>query len=94
MSKRYMLALYNNFDEAEKVVKELRSADIKGFDADDDLTVKSPIEHPEVEEFLARWGGFDATRHPLARPIGIGVRAITAPAPERAYLEDVQPLLP
>jgi Alternative complex III, ActD subunit len=52
MSKRYMLALYNNFDEAEKVVKELRSADIKGFNADDDLTVKSPIEHPDVEEFL------------------------------------------
>jgi Protein of unknown function (DUF3341) len=52
MAKRYMLALYNNFDEAEAVVKELRSADIKGFNADDDLTVKSPIEHPEVEEFL------------------------------------------
>lgn len=52
MSKRYMLALYNNFDEAEKVVTELRSADIKGFNADDDLTVKSPIEHPDVEEFL------------------------------------------
>jgi hypothetical protein len=52
MSKRYMLALYNNFDEAEKVVNELRTADIKGFNADDDLTVKSPIEHPEVEEFL------------------------------------------
>ncbi len=52
MSKRYLLALYNNFDEAEKVVSELRSADIKGFNADDDLTVKSPIEHPEVEEFL------------------------------------------
>ena len=52
MSKRYILALYNNFDEAEMVVSELRSADIKGFNADDDLTVKSPIEHPEVEEFL------------------------------------------
>jgi Protein of unknown function (DUF3341) len=52
MSKRYLLALYNNFDEAEAVVKELRTADIKGFNADDDLTVKSPIEHPEVEEFL------------------------------------------
>ncbi len=52
MSQRYMLALYNNFDEAEKVVKELRSTDIKGFNADDDLTVKSPIEHPDVEEFL------------------------------------------
>lgn len=52
MSKRYLLALYNNFDEAEAVVSELRNSDIKGFDAADDLVVKSPIEHPEVEEFL------------------------------------------
>jgi len=52
MSQRYLLALYNNFDEAEAVVSELRSTDIKGFSAEDDLIVKSPIEHPEVEEFL------------------------------------------
>ena len=52
MSKRHMLALYNNFDEAEAVVRELRNTEIKGFKAADDLIVKSPIEHPEVEEFL------------------------------------------
>jgi len=52
MSKRHLLALYSNFDEAEAVVKELRSTQIKGFDVDKDLIVKSPIEHPEVEEFL------------------------------------------
>lgn len=52
MSQRYLLALYNNFDEAEAVVRELRNTDIKGFNAADDLIVKSPIEHPEVEEFL------------------------------------------
>ena len=52
MSQRYLLALFSNFDEAEQVVKELRSTQIKGFNADDDLVVKSPIEHPEVEEFL------------------------------------------
>jgi hypothetical protein len=52
MSQRYLLALYNNFDEAEAVVSELRNSDIKGFSAADDLVVKSPIEHPEVEEFL------------------------------------------
>ncbi|MGA8147653.1 MAG: DUF3341 domain-containing protein [Gallionellaceae bacterium] len=52
MSKRHMLALYNNFDEAEAVVRELRTSDIKGFNAADDMVVKSPIEHPEVEEFL------------------------------------------
>jgi len=52
MSQRYLLALYNNFDEAEAVVKELRNADIKGFNVADDMVVKSPIEHPEVEEFI------------------------------------------
>jgi hypothetical protein len=52
MGKRHMLALYNNFDEAEAVVRELRNTEIKGFNASDDLVVKSPIEHPEVEEFL------------------------------------------
>jgi len=52
MSKRHLLALYSNFDAAEAVVKELRSTSIKGFDVNNDLIVKSPIEHPEVEEFL------------------------------------------
>ena len=52
MSRRHLLALFSNFDEAEAVVKELRSTQIKGFDVNDDLIVKSPIEHPEVEEFL------------------------------------------
>lgn len=52
MSQRYLLALYNNFDEAEAVVSELRESNIKGFNAADDMVIKSPIEHPEVEEFI------------------------------------------
>ncbi|MGA7750847.1 MAG: DUF3341 domain-containing protein [Gallionella sp.] len=52
MSKRHLLALFNNFDEAEAVVMELRGVNLKGFDANKDMIVKSPIEHPEVEEFL------------------------------------------
>jgi hypothetical protein len=52
MSKRHLLALFSNFDAAEAVVKELRSNRIKGFDVNEDLIVKSPIEHPEVEKFL------------------------------------------
>jgi hypothetical protein len=52
MSKRYLLALYNNFEEAEQVVRELRSSSIQGFNAADDMVIKSPIEHPEVEEFI------------------------------------------
>lgn len=52
MSKRHLLAMFSSFDEAELVVQELRNTPIKGFDINDDLIVKSPIEHPEVEEFL------------------------------------------
>ena len=52
MSKRHLLALYGNFDEAEAVVQELRNTSIKGFDVNEDMIVKSPIEHPEVEKFL------------------------------------------
>lgn len=52
MSQRHLLALFNNFEEAELAVKELRSTKINGFNSDDDMIVKSPIEHPEVEEFL------------------------------------------
>ena len=52
MSKRHLLALFNDFDEAEKVVSALRNVSLKGFNADKDMIVKSPIEHPEVEEFI------------------------------------------
>ncbi len=51
MSQRHILALFSNFDEAEAVISELRSANIDGFNFDD-LTLKSPIEHHEVEEVL------------------------------------------
>lgn len=52
MSKRHLLAIFSDFDKAEAAVKELRNANIKGFDSDKDMIVKSPIEHPEVEHFL------------------------------------------
>lgn len=51
MTQRHLLALFNNFDEAEAVIKELRETPIKGFNFDD-LTMKSPIEHHDVEEVL------------------------------------------
>ncbi len=52
MSKRHLLALFTDFNAAENVVTELRNLGIKGFNAEKDMIVKSPIEHPEVEEFL------------------------------------------
>jgi len=48
MSKRHLLALFTDFDAAEKVVTELRNPGINGFNADKDMIVKSPIEHPKV----------------------------------------------
>lgn len=51
MSQRHLLALFNNFDEAGAAIAELRSARIRGFTMDD-LVLKSPIEHPEVEDVL------------------------------------------
>jgi len=52
MSKRHLLALFNNFDEAAAVIEELRNTKINGFDSNKDMIMKSPIEHPEVEEVL------------------------------------------
>jgi len=51
MSTRHLLALFNDFDEAVAAIADLRAANIKGFDIDD-LILKSPIEHPEVEKVL------------------------------------------
>ncbi|TAJ82258.1 MAG: DUF3341 domain-containing protein [Gallionellaceae bacterium] len=51
MSQHHILALFSNFDEVEAAIAELRSSTIKGFNFDD-LVMKSPIEHHEVEEVL------------------------------------------
>lgn len=51
MSQRHILALFNNFEEAEGAIYQLRAAKIEGFNFDD-LTLKSPIEHHEVEDIL------------------------------------------
>lgn len=53
MGQRHILALFNNFENAEAAIYELRAADIKGFNFDD-LTLKSPIEHHEVEDILGQ----------------------------------------
>lgn len=51
MSRHHLLALFDNFDEAVAAIVELRRDNIKGF-SPDDLILKSPIEHPEVEDVL------------------------------------------
>jgi hypothetical protein len=51
MSKRRMLALFGDFDEAHDAIADIRRNVIPGLTVDD-VTMKSPIEHPEVEEIL------------------------------------------
>jgi hypothetical protein len=51
MSKSHMLALYNDFEEAARALQELKSASLPGFSMND-VTIKSPIEHPELSEML------------------------------------------
>lgn len=52
MKKRaHVMALFSNFDEAFAAVAEIRYYRIPGLTVDD-VNVISPIEHPEIEEFL------------------------------------------
>ncbi len=51
MKKKRILALYSNFSEAMTVISEIRSFKVPGVSVDD-VTVISPIEHPELVELL------------------------------------------
>lgn len=51
MKKKRILALYSNFAEAMAVISDVRSHKVPGVSVDD-ITVISPIEHPELVELL------------------------------------------
>jgi len=51
MSKQRILALFSDFDEAHAAIADIRRNEVPGVTVDD-VTMKSPIEHPEVEEVL------------------------------------------
>lgn len=51
MSKRCILALFGDFAEAHDAIADIRRNAVPGVTVDD-ITMKSPIEHPEVEEVL------------------------------------------
>lgn len=51
MKKRRILALYSNFAEAMAVITDIRNRQVPGVSVDD-ITVISPIEHPELVELL------------------------------------------
>lgn len=51
MIVKRILGLFDNFDEASNAIHEVRHANIPELKMDE-ITVKSPIEHPEVENVL------------------------------------------
>lgn len=55
MKRYYVMGLFSNFEEAFSTISEIRSHAIPGVTVDD-VTLKSPIEHPEIEEVLGDRG--------------------------------------
>jgi hypothetical protein len=51
MTVKRILGLFNDFDEASAALRELRGANLPALDWND-VTIKSPIEHPDVEAVL------------------------------------------
>ncbi|MEE8394400.1 MAG: quinol:electron acceptor oxidoreductase subunit ActD [Rhodospirillales bacterium] len=51
MKKQRILGLFSDFDKAISVIVDIRQYRLPGVSVDD-ITIKSPIEHPEIEEIL------------------------------------------
>ena len=51
MSKKRIMGLFSDFDEAHDAIADIRRNDVPGLTVDD-VTMTSPIEHPEVEKIL------------------------------------------
>jgi hypothetical protein len=51
MTVKRILGLFDDFDQASAALRELRDANLPHLDWND-VTIKSPIEHPDVEKVL------------------------------------------
>ncbi|NOX43278.1 MAG: DUF3341 domain-containing protein [Gammaproteobacteria bacterium] len=51
MKNYRILGLFNNFEEAFSALHDIRASKVPGVTIDD-VTLNSPIEHPEIEEVL------------------------------------------
>lgn len=51
MSRYHVMGLFGDFDQAFAAIADIREYRVPGVSIDD-VTLKSPIEHPEVEEVL------------------------------------------
>ncbi|MBL6931629.1 MAG: DUF3341 domain-containing protein [Rhodospirillales bacterium] len=49
--KKRLLGLFGDFDQAINVIVDIRHYEVPGVSVDN-ITIKSPIEHPEIEEIL------------------------------------------
>jgi hypothetical protein len=96
MSQHHILALFNDFDAAVAAVAELRASTIKGFSFDD-LIMKSPIEHPEVESVLGERSA-NVQWFTLFGALGGGITAFTLIASAQgnffAQLKGGKPIIP
>ena len=55
MKRYHIMGLFSNFEEAFAAISDIRDKKIPGVTVDD-VTLKSPIEHPEIEEILGDRG--------------------------------------
>lgn len=55
MKRYHVMGLFSNFEEAFATISDIRQHSIPGVSVDD-VTLKSPIEHPEIEEVLGDRG--------------------------------------
>lgn len=55
MKRYYVMGLFSNFEEAFATIADIRMHEVPGVSVDD-VTLKSPIEHPEIEEILGDRG--------------------------------------
>jgi len=55
MKRYYIMGLFSNFEEAFAAISDIRDHKVPGVSVDD-VTLKSPIEHPEIEEVLGDRG--------------------------------------
>lgn len=53
MAKHNIMGLFNDFEQAFQVLEDIRESKVVGVSIDD-VILKSPIEHPEIEEVLGK----------------------------------------
>jgi hypothetical protein len=51
MNNAHIFGLFKNFDTVSDVIREVRAANLPSLNLDD-ITIQSPIEHPEAEDLL------------------------------------------